>query len=101
MVKKELEWLMRVVGPTRFAEAQNYGMTVEEIKSVLDNGAMHALLELCSIASSLYKDEGVETLLREPYHGLTQLSPIELLQSPAREDLFTVHKIIERLRQHA
>lgn len=83
-----------------FARSQNYGLTVSEIKSVLDAGSMRELLELASLGSAVYTKDGVERLLREPYTGLSEVSPVELLQTGVRNDLFCVHKIIERLREH-
>lgn len=83
-----------------FARSQNYGLTVDEVKNVLDAGSVRELLELASLGSAIYNKDGVERLLREPYTGVSELSPVELLQTGVRNDLYSVHKIIEKLREH-
>lgn len=83
-----------------FSSAQNYGLTVEEIKNVLKSGSMRELLEICSLTSAVYHERGVEEVLRKPYAGVSELSPIDLLQKGTQEDLSRVKEITERLRKH-
>jgi len=80
-----------------FARAGNYGLSKVELDEIVDAGNLGVVFHLTSAASAVYDSDGVETLLRSNYSGVTGKNVVDLLRSSDATDIGSVYEIIERI----
>lgn len=125
MANDELNWVMGVVGPTNIAvscglddtstlhrwvdsgvepdprSVRVVSLLYDELAGIVDAGNLGVLFHLVSAAAAVYDQDGVESLLRSSYSGVSSREVLCLLRSVDDRDKLLLYEIIERLQHDA
>jgi len=84
-----------------FARAGNYGLTKNELSGIVDAENLNVLFELVDAAAGVYDADGVESVLRSGYGGVSSRDVLCLLRSKDDRDRLLLCEIVERLQNDA
>lgn len=84
-----------------FARAGNHGLSRDELADIVDAENLGVLFHLVSAAAAVYDQDGVESLLRSSYSGVSSREVLCLLRSVDDRDKLLLYEIIERLQHDA
>lgn len=83
------------------ARAGNYGLSRSELADIVDAENLGVLFHLVFAASAVYDVDGVESVLRSSYGGVSSRDVLCLLRSGDNRDRLLLYEIAERLQRDA